>query len=271
MQKDPWDYPYTPSPPEPAPEEFHPKAYRFIGPSLGEIIAGLVYLFLHMFILGRFLFEILWVVGFRVDLVTLNIIYFSVGVLFLAIAMRRYLKESFTRFRQYGISNLWVILTGFGLVLVLAYGLGALLLILAPDAVNHNQEAIEEIVRQSFFPALFMTVILAPILEELLFRGAIFAPLRKKNRILAYVVSVLTFAFLHIATTVFFGNPNADILLIMLLYIPPGLVFAWVYEKSGTIWAPIILHAVWNLFATLMSFLVLGGLGIYQSLLSRIL
>ena len=38
----------------------------------------------------------------------------------------------------------------------------------------------------------------------------------------------------------------------LVLYLPAGLCFAWAYQQSGTILAPIIIHAANNLLAFLI-------------------
>jgi membrane protease YdiL (CAAX protease family) len=100
-------------------------------------------------------------------------------------------------------------------------------------------------------------VVLAPFLEELLFRSALFAPLRKFGRALAYSVSTLLFAFLHIASVVtavlFFQMPAPpNLFLVMLLYIPAGIALCWAYDESGSVWTAIFLHALMNLVAVLL-------------------
>ena len=37
--------------------------------------------------------------------------------------------------------------------------------------------------------------------------------------------------------------------LLMLQYLVPGLVLAWAYERSGTLWGSILLHAAVNALA----------------------
>jgi len=293
MQKDPWDYPETPPAEHTLPSEpielsnpfhpvgpsapFDPKAYRFVGPTTGEIVAGLIYLFLHMFLVAEALFMLFFITGIELSLMALNVLYFGVGTIVLLICMRRYLKVSFVRFRQFGASkNALTILIGYAITLGLAMGVGILVNLLAPDATNYNQEAVEELVSQHLLLSLLMAVILAPLVEELLFRGAIFAPLRRKNRIWAYAVSTLAFAFLHIANALLFA-PSFDLFFIMLIYIPSGLALAWVYERSGNIWTPIFLHAIWNLIAVLLGALIehlpeyFEYIDVYTAILSRIL
>jgi membrane protease YdiL (CAAX protease family) len=77
--------------------------------------------------------------------------------------------------------------------------------------------------------------IFAPIAEELFFRGIVFnAWLRESGRLPAYVGSAALFAVIHLSL--------ASLLPIFLL----GIALAWVYERTGNLLAPIVMHATVN-------------------------
>ena len=88
-------------------------------------------------------------------------------------------------------------------------------------------------------------ILLAPFVEEVLFRGLVFGNLKGKSRAAGYLVSCLLFALLHVWQ---FALVNQDItyFLLMVQYLVPGLVLAWTYEHSGTLWTAIALHAAAN-------------------------
>ena len=93
---------------------------------------------------------------------------------------------------------------------------------------------------KGIFLALVSTVILAPIIEELLFRGLIFNRINSKwNGWLAIIISALLFAVLH-------GNLpqilNAFIL---------GIGLGYFYNKYHNLWYCIIAHAL-NNFVSIM-------------------
>ena len=93
-----------------------------------------------------------------------------------------------------------------------------------------------------------IVIFLAPFVEEVLFRGLVFGCLREKSAVVGYAVSALLFAFLHVWT---FALSSWDVsyLTLMLQYLAPGLVFAWAYDRSGTLWTSILLHAAVNALA----------------------
>jgi len=81
----------------------------------------------------------------------------------------------------------------------------------------------------------FAAVVVAPLCEELLFRGFLY-PVAKKftGPWLAACSSALFFAAAH-------GNLTA--LLPLFLF---GLLLVWIYEKTGSLWAPIAVHLCFN-------------------------
>ena len=44
-------------------------------------------------------------------------------------------------------------------------------------------------------------------------------------------------------------NHSLSYFLLMLQYLAPGLVLAWTYDRSGTLWGSVILHAAVNALA----------------------
>lgn len=122
---------------------------------------------------------------------------------------------------------------------------GILLHWLRPGFVNVNDSVVSQNAKSNFFVTAIGTVFLVPVAEELLHRGLVFGAVHQKSRLLAYLVSTLVFASIHIAGYV--GRYPADTLLICLVqYIPAGLCLAYAYEKSDSIFCPIIMHMAIN-------------------------
>lgn len=121
-----------------------------------------------------------------------------------------------------------------------------------PTNLPLMQEAMS---RFPLFLAVF-AVVLAPAYEELLFRRVLFARLWAAGRpVLGMVLSSLAFAFLHEIP----GTNDREIaqtLQLWLVYGGMGAAFAWLYQRTGTLWAPIIVHGINNAIA--LSVLYLG-------------
>jgi membrane protease YdiL (CAAX protease family) len=89
-----------------------------------------------------------------------------------------------------------------------------------------------------------MVIVVAPFVEELFFRGFFYRALRTRYPIaIAAVVDGLVFGIIH------FSFEGADGLLLL----PPlaflGAIFCLVYERTGTLWAVIGMHAFNNTIA----------------------
>ena len=93
-----------------------------------------------------------------------------------------------------------------------------------------------------------ITVFLLPFVEEVLFRGYAFGNIREKNRTAAYIVSCALYALGHVWQFAAVEQ-SVEAFLLMVQYFVPGLVFAWCYEKSGTLWGAIIPHIFVNALA----------------------
>ena len=98
-----------------------------------------------------------------------------------------------------------------------------------------------------------IAVFLAPFVEEVLFRGLVFGCLKDVNRPAAYLVSAVLFSLLQALSSTLW-QWNLTPLILTLQYLVPGLVFAWAFERSGTLWTSILLHAAVNALALYVVF-----------------
>ena len=87
-------------------------------------------------------------------------------------------------------------------------------------------------------------VVLAPVVEELIFRGCLYRFLKSQSTILpAQIISGALFSLIH-------ANLFSFVPLVVV-----GILLARVYEKSGSILTPICFHALFNGFNLLILFL----------------
>ncbi len=90
----------------------------------------------------------------------------------------------------------------------------------------------------------FLIVVLAPLSEELFFRGFMFASLRRSMPLWpAALIAAVVWGSLHLSG----GNIGVAIQLSVF-----GVILAWLYERSGTLWAPITAHALNNTIAFIL-------------------
>ena len=89
-----------------------------------------------------------------------------------------------------------------------------------------------------------LAVIMAPVIEELIFRGCIYRFLKSQTSLLvAQVISGCIFSIMH-------ANLLSFVPLILV-----GILLARIYEKTGSLYAPIWFHALFNAFSLLMLFI----------------
>ena len=142
---------------------------------------------------------------------------------------------------------------GWGIYFVLALAFGLLIKALGIGEDNPNNSAIEEMLEQDRGIIIAMTVFLAPIVEECIFRGGLFCGLYRKNRYLAYVVSIVLFSVYHVWQYALAAQ-DISYLLYAISYIPASVALCWAYERSGSIWTSIFFHMSFNAYALTVTF-----------------
>ena len=116
------------------------------------------------------------------------------------------------------------------------------------SGTNLNDTTIAAQVSAAPRTTALIVVFLAPFVEEVLFRRLVFGCIKEKSRVVAYAVSSLLFAFTYVWTFLLSGWDMSHLTL-MLQYLVPGLVFAWAFDRSGTLWTAILLHGIVNALA----------------------
>ena len=209
---------------------------------------GIVYFPMHVFIRPVLISMLNAYVQTPLNDVTLNIIYYAIGFLFCITAMFRFLRKGFDILADNLMPSLVSMAMGYIFYYILSYGVSALMLYImsSQPIVNPNDQTVTELIQTgSEKSVIAISVLIAPIVEEVLFRGVLFGGIRKRSRSAAYIISILLFAFYHIwQYLIAYRDPT--ILLYMLQYIPAGYVLAMCYEQVNSIWVPIFLHMLLN-------------------------
>lgn len=120
-----------------------------------------------------------------------------------------------------------------------------------------NLAPIQELTSSTPVFTVVFAVLLAPLYEELLFRRVLFGGLWQAGYpVLGMLLSGLVFALAHEAPGLN-GNTLGATALLLAVYAGMGMAFAWLYRRTGTLWAPIAAHALNNALA--LGALQLGG------------
>ena len=156
-------------------------------------------------------------------------------------------------FRKLRTSDVRAILTGIGVLMLVRIGTGLLLVL--TDQTKHVQSGFEHFDVKSTVPAITTLssvlaistmAIVAPIVEEAVFRGLLFGALASRLGIAASaLITALLFGAVH-------GDPVLFPTIAAL-----GLITALAYAATANLWVPIILHALNNalgaIFLVMMS------------------
>ncbi len=113
---------------------------------------------------------------------------------------------------------------------------------LLPDMPDHLKKALETMTDGPLMASLLSVSVMAPLFEEWLCRGLVLRGLMKKmNPAWAIVISAAFFAVLHM-------NPWQAVPAFVL-----GLLFGYVYYRTGSLKLTMLMHCVNNTFSVLMS------------------
>lgn len=215
----------------------------------GEQVAGSVFFLVYLLLLPLTFRHLMALVetllGISLSAAAENAIYYYLLFAVTLLLFHRYLWKTSRRF----FDHLGLTFSTVGLGLVAFYGCNELIYRLTHlfwgNSVNLNDVSIAAQVSAAPRMTALIVVFLAPLVEEVLFRGLVFDSLRTQSRAAAYAVSTLLFAFLHVWRFLLSGW-DFTYLILMLQYLAPGIIFAWAYEHAGTLWGSALLHMLTN-------------------------
>ena len=164
--------------------------------------------------------------------------------------IRSYLGLRVPSFREVG-----VVVGGYLLLIATLLALAAVALRFLPEPAS-NQGAEVAMDNPELIPALVVTMFLVvgPA-EEFLFRGVVQNRLRERlSAVPAVAVAGVLFAAVHVISAV--GDPAAVGTLVVLL-VPAGLVLGAVYEYTGNLVVPWLVHSTHN--SVLFAAILVGG------------
>lgn len=100
--------------------------------------------------------------------------------------------------------------------------------------------------------AVVLAVVVAPLMEELFYRGVLFRSIRDRHGFWAgALLSAVLFGLVH-----YVPSPWQDAVLLQSVMVFTGFAFAWIYERKRTILASIGAHMVFNVIGI---WLILSG------------
>ena len=207
-----------------------------------ETAVALGWLPVHLFLLPLLLVRLFP----QMDDVDLIFWLYAAGALVLGLCCLPFLRRDFDRLCERPLLVLAQIAIGYVLML-LGSDLVALLMrqlsgLLKPEE-NPNNAALEALASRDLGKMQAVAIFLSPLVEELMFRGGIYGLLRRRSRIAATLVCILLFSVYH---TWQYALLDPVKWLYLLQYLPASWVLCRVYEKTETIWTPLLFHMLNN-------------------------
>ena len=171
-----------------------------------------------------------------------------VEIVLLIIIFHESLKDSFFRFREGLLYNILSIFLVFCLYLLCIIFLSMLFLI---NAKVDNQETVKTLNSTNSILNGIVSVLVAPFVEEIIFRGIIFHYFRKKNLLYAFVGINLLFALSHTLIQIIFVGIVESWKAILMYFIVSGIITLFYIWRKNILCA-ILLHMSINAFSFVM-------------------
>ncbi len=214
----------------------------------GQRIFGFVWLPVHIIVLPLLLGTVLMILLAKIpDEGTLNVTYYLTSFVAVLIGFWSFLKKGYhrfiERFRYCLLMMVLAYLLNLGLSLVVNFLAGFLGELSLP-----NNDAIDALADANLKQTIAVAIFMAPIVEEVLFRGVLFGSIARKSRVAAYAASVILFSLYHVwQFAVLEGDPA--VLINAVEYIPLSAALTFCYDRTESIWPPIFFHILINTIA----------------------
>ena len=174
---------------------------------------------------------------------TANFLYYALGFAYMVTVAFRFLRRDFDPLADRPLFVAGTVCGSYLMMMALNGLIGYLILQALPETENPNNAAITGLVVTDFGVMKATLVFLGPLVEEMMFRAGIFGLFRKKNRTLAYAVSMLIFALYHVFA---YALHSPIYLLYLLQYLPAGWLLCRCYERTNSIWGSTFFHMMVN-------------------------
>lgn len=206
---------------------------------------GWIYWGLQLLVLPIVMSMLLEHFGIELSETRFNFLFFAINFVCLTVILRRFLGKNAIVALHQPFRTLRYAFGAFALFWLSTVIIGSVTKYYVPGFSNVNDATILDMANQEYTLTAIGTVLLAPVAEELMYRGLIFDALHHRSPAGAFFVTTVVFAAIHVVG--YIGHYRPFILLLCFLqYIPAGLCLGWAYTKSGTIWAPILAHIAIN-------------------------
>lgn len=199
----------------------------------------------QLFLLPSILSAVNGILPHRLSDSEINFLFFLINFLAVLLIFHAFLGRSLRQVTAHPAYFCQAVVLGLAAYFACSFLVEKCVHLLDPGFRNYNDASIAALGSGNFFLTALGTVVFVPVAEECFYRGLFFRHISEKSLWAAYLLSVLVFAAVHIVGFIGVYSP-LEIFLCFLQYLPAGLCLAWSCAKSGTIFAPILIHTFIN-------------------------
>jgi membrane protease YdiL (CAAX protease family) len=196
--------------------------------------------FLNLFLLAPIVSAFIYSqTGSEQSALAANLIAYSGVLIYMLVISRKYITQCLKRFN---LSYIKYPILGY----IFYYGITTIIMSIATFMsgnsvpVSENQLAVEQMVANYDVVIMFlMVVVIAPIMEELVFRSGIIYAVQGRNVerkkyliILSYAISIILFSFLHTSTEIRYMDDFKEVIIITIPYIILSSVLLYNFVKT---------------------------------------
>lgn len=214
-------------------------------PTLQQVQWGLFLSILYLLILPVILYTVLY--GIFGDLVALDLIAQVVAGVAIIVAMMIVLRPQLSKLLTLKGAALEVWVPA-GLIMLFVSSLvwnQVLFWVLGDTISNANQDALLEAAFQSPVWTGLLTLLVAPLAEELIFRYFIFRSLLARFPIMAWGLSITAFAGIHLIASI--GSPTFTLdLWTMPSYLLASTILTFIYYQTDRFATVVLVHLCYN-------------------------
>ena len=214
-------------------------------PSQKAAAIGFVYWAFSFCLLGQLILLAAVLMGVSLSGAYLNFIYYLLNFAAAVVIFRKFLLENWKAAADRIFPTIYyAVLAYLGSQVFLSL-VTRVILVLRPDFGNVNDQSIQDMLTQAPGIMVLGAVVLAPVAEEIFYRGLFFRKLFDVKPWLGYGVSMLVFAAIHTVGYIGIVEPGL-LILAFVQYLPAGYCLCWCYRQTGNILSPILMHIIFN-------------------------
>ncbi len=170
---------------------------------------------------------------------------------------RRSISWSFFGVKKPSVTKMFYAIPAFVVYFILlAFGFGLLRMVLPEIDFDQKQQIGFEGTRGLALILVFVSLVVFPaIVEEVLVRGFLYTGLRQKmNKVISALVVSVVFGIAHLQL----GSGHPPLWTAAVDTFLLSMVLIWLREKTGTIWAGVLVHMTKNFLAFLSLFILVS-------------